>query len=208
MKKVITIILVFALVLLTGCGESKPATVLYVENDAYNLTPQEYIDLMNSSIEQQDANYPTIPNWDVNSESMEIGMWVDRSDIYADNDGDITKCSNVGTWFNELRIETNADEKIIGICYEWEIKDQELTDAAYFMAGLTIGMAVGPENIQTVYDALDMAKTGVSSYINECDNNGSHFYFTSYGYGKYNYLHISPVEPNAEEVPSESETES
>lgn len=182
-KKAVEIFLACSLAFLASCGESRPATVLYVENDSYNLTPQEYIDLMNSSIEQQDANYPTIPDWDEDSASLEIG-----------------------SWFNRLSIEENDDGKITRISYHWEVKNQEQTDAAYFMAGLTIGMAVGPENIQTVYDALDMTKTGVSSYINECDNNGSNFYFMSYGYGRYNDLHISPVEPNAEEVPVESET--
>ena len=184
MKKGITFIIVFALILLSGCEKNKPATVLYVENDSYNLTPQEYIDLMNSSIKQQDANYPTIPDWDEESTLLEIDKW-----------------------FTTLDMKTNGNGKITRISYHWEVKNQEQTDAANFMAGLTIGMAVGPENIQTVYDALDMTKTGVSSYINECDNNGSHFYFMSYGYGKYNDLYISLAEPNAEDVPSESETE-
>lgn len=197
MRKVITIILAFSLALLTGCGESGPATILYVENNAYNLTAQEYIDLMNSSIEQQDANYPTIPNWDVESDSIEMGMWTDRSDIDED-DKNIIKASQVGSWFNELRIETNAEGKISEINYHWEVRSQEQTDAAYFMAGLTIGMAVGAENSQSVYDELEMTKTGVSSHTNEFDLNGSHFHFMSYGYGKYNDLYISPAEDDVE----------
>ncbi len=174
MKRIVSGLLALLLLVMCGCSGGSAQTnknTMYVVDGAYNLTPQEYIELINSSIEGQNAGYPLIPDWDEDALYLAI-----------DNR------------FIQLSLKINDKGKITDIHYHWEIKNQTQTDAAYFMAGLTIGMAVGAENSQSVYDALEMTKTGVSSHINECDKNGNHFYFISYGYGKYNDLHIYPIE--------------
>lgn len=173
MRRGITGFLIFCLLVSCGCSggdEQKNKNIMYVVDGAYNLTPQEYIDLVNFTIESQNLDYPMIPDWDENAILLEIDHR-----------------------FIELSLKTNDSGKITDIRYHWEIKDQKQADAAYFMAGLTIGMVVGPENSQSVYDDLEMTKTGVSSYTNECDKGESHFYFISYGHGKYNDLQIHPI---------------
>lgn len=171
MKRLGALVLALGLLALCGCsGGGAQKSIMYVDGDAYNLTPKEYIDLINASIEDQNADYPLIPAWDEDALSLEI-----------DNR------------FIKLSIKTNENGKITEIGYDWEIKSQKQTDAALFMAGLTIGMTAGAENSQSVYDALEMTKTGVSSHINECDENGSHFYFISSGHGKYNSLNVYPT---------------
>ena len=172
MKRFCTGLLAFCLFVMCGCSSGstqKNKNIMYVVDGAYNLTPQEYIDLMNQYLRAEGADYPQIPDWDDSEISIDIG-----------------------SFFTQLSFSTNSEGRITRIHYDWQItKDQKQVDAAYFMIGLTIGM-ISPQHTTEIENELNLLGTGKSSYITECDVEGSHFYYTCAGYGKYNLLSISP----------------
>lgn len=177
MKRFCAGLLALYLFMMCGCSSgSAQKNIMYVVDGAYNLTPQEYIDLVNQALGDQDKDYPKIPDWDSSKASLEIG-----------------------SFFTQLYLHTNDEGKITRISYHWEItRDQNQVDAAYFMAGLTIGM-ISLDHMTEIEEELDMLRTGKSSYINECDMDGSNFHYTCSGYGKYNILSISPLRSTEDE---------
>lgn len=172
MKRIWAGLLALCLLIMCGCsnaGVPKDKNIMYVVDGAYNLTPQEYIDLVNQALDREQKDYAKIPDWDGSEPSVEIG-----------------------SFFTRLSFDTNNEGKITRIHYDWQItRDQKQVDAAYFMVGITIGL-ISLDGINEIEAKLDMLRTGKSSYINECDAEGSHFYYTCAGYGKYNLLTITP----------------
>lgn len=176
MKRFCAGLLAFCLVMTCGCsggGAQKP--IMYVDAGAYNLTPQEFIDLINQTIAEQDnTDYKAISDFEESGKTI-----------------------NIGGIHSSICFSTNTEGKISEIKYEWNIYNFYAEEAA-FLVGVTIQI-LSPKNAQTVLDELkmmdlSMQKPGHSSYETSYSIDESDYEYFSFGDGKYNWLTIHPSE--------------
>lgn len=176
MKRVCAGLLAFCLLVMCGCSSGNTnKNIMYVVDGAYNLTPQEFIDLINQVIEGQDnADYKPISDFEESDKSI-----------------------NIGGIHSSIRFSTNEAGKISEIKYEWNIYNFYAEEAT-FLVGVTIQM-LSAENGQAILDELkmmnpNMQQTGQSSYKTSCSIDGSDYEYYSFGNMKYNWLTIHPSE--------------
>lgn len=162
-------LLAFCLFLMCGCsGESAPKdkNIMYIVDGAYNLTPQEYIDLMNQNLEaQEDGDYLTIPNWD-----EAVGSAISPTISF------------------DIRFSVTEDGKITRISYHWK-NTTEAANTAVFLVGATIGM-ISTENGKEIIEKLDMLNFSKKSYETTFEMDGSDFYYMSAEYGEHNWFSV------------------
>lgn len=173
MKKVkIALISVFCLVTLVGC--SSPKSDMYVEDGAYNLSAQEYIDRINEVVAQQnDSRYMEIPAFEESGETIDIDF------IYM-----------------ELEISTDDNGKITELYYTWDATRDGIGQSIGLYIGYTSEM-LGIDS-DTVYDELDMMDTSSAGYETSYCEADTLFAYRTIGYGRFNYLTIKPSDSPAE----------
>lgn len=172
MKRLGAWVLAFCLLMLCGCSYKGQRSGMDIVDGAYIYTPQEYIDLMNQTLEnQKDYDYLTIPNWDEDTAGF---IWVTIS-FYIDFD-------------------VNDSGKITGISYHWE-NNTESANTAVFLIGATINILTSSDDQgNEVMEQLDMFNFQKKSYEKTCDINGSHFYYLSADYGEHNWFSVDVIE--------------
>lgn len=134
MKRFCAGLLAFCLFTMCGCSSKEQEPIMYIVDRAYNLTPQEYIDLMNQAMEsQEDGDYLTLPNW---NEATAKSIWITLS----------------------FRIAFDVDDngKITCISYHWK-NTSEASNTAAFLVGATINMlTVSESQGDEIVEQLDM----------------------------------------------------
>lgn len=169
MKKTSIIPIIISLFMLTSC--SSPKADMYIENDAYNLTPQEYIDRLNSFVEEQgDSRYLTIPDFEESEEPIAIDS------IYL-----------------TLFLTTDDSGKITEIRYSWDGTREDIGYSIGLYFSYTFSM-LGVEDINLIYDELDMMNVNSNAYETSYDENGTYFSYDTMGGGAFNHLTIAPHE--------------
>ena len=167
MKKLAAILCLLP-ILLAGC--SAPSADMYVNEGAYNLTPQEYIDRINEIVTaQEDSRYKEIPDF------LEAGDAIEIDFIY-------------------LTVEISTDDagKITEIYYTWDATQSDVGYSIGLYLGYTIDM-LGISNSDTVFDELDMMDTSSAGYETSYSENGTLFSYSTIGHGQFNYLTIRPT---------------
>lgn len=169
MKKAISLSLIFIIVLsLAAC--SAPKSNSLIENGAYNITPQEYIDKINSVVEDQgDSRYLPIPDF------QDSGDMIDIDFIYL-----------------TLELTTNDAGNITEIYYTWDATRQGVGYSLGLYLEYTCQL-LGISNSDAVFDELDMMNYTSSSYETTYTDNGTLFSYSTIGNGQFNYLTICPV---------------
>lgn len=168
MKKGSLLLGVLALTL-AGCSASKPD--MYVEDGAYNLSAQEYIDRINEVVAiQNDSRYLEIPDFESSGETIEIN-----------------------SFFLEVKISTNTDGNITEIKYSWDGYRNDIGYSVGLYAGYTMEL-LGFGDSEAVYDQLDMMNPASAGYETSYSEAGTLFSYLVYGYGQYNHLTIAPEE--------------
>lgn len=170
MKRMVSSLLVVCLVVICGCSGSSQGSGVHIVDGAYNLTPEEYITMMNQTMAaQEDGDYLTIPDWD---EAVANSIFV-------------TLSFDVGFGVNE-------EGKITRIAYHWK-NTTEAANTAAFLVGVTINM-IAAENANDVAEQLNMFDFKKKSYENTCEMNGSSFYYLSAEYGDHNWFSVDVIE--------------
>lgn len=142
---------------------------MYVVTDAYNLTPQEYIDRVNEIVESTgDSRYKTIPDFEKSGSVIYVSLPI------------------------SVTIDTNDAGFITRIKFDWKSTSSATQTAATFLVGTTICM-LSVDNADAIIEQLDMTATGVSSYETTCTMDGSTYDYFVFGDGKYNWLTITPT---------------
>ncbi len=169
MKKAISLSLLIIVVLsLAACSASKSNSL--IENGAYNITPQEYIDKINSVVDdQEDSRYLHIPDFEDSGDSIDIDF------IYL-----------------TLELTTNDIGNITEIYYTWDGSRQDVGYSLGLYLGYTCEL-LGISNSDTIFDKLDMMNYTSPSYETTCTENGTLFSYSTIGSGQFNYLTICPV---------------
>lgn len=170
MKRIYVGLLAVCLLVMCGCSGGSQQSLMYVVDGAYNLTPQEYIDLSNQLLEEQaDGNYLTIPNWDTAAANT----------VY------VTLSFDIG-------FKVNDEGKITRISYHWK-NTTEAANTAAFLVGATIGM-ISAKNGDKITEQLDMYNFNKKSIENTCEMDGSSFYYVSANYGEHNWFSVDIIE--------------
>ena len=165
MKKGALLLGVLALTL-AGCSASKPD--MYVEDGAYNLSAQEYIDRINEVVAiQNDSRYLEIPDFESSGETIEID-----------------------SFFLEVKISTNTDGNITEIKYSWDGARDDIGYSVGLYTGYTMEL-LGFGDSDAAYDQLDMMNPASTGYETSYSEAGTLFSYWVYGYGQYN---IAPEE--------------
>ena len=168
MKKGALLLGVLALTL-AGCSASKPD--MYVEDGAYNLSAQEYIDRINEVVAiQNDSRYLEIPDFETSGETIEID-----------------------SFFLEVKISTNTNGNITEIKYSWDGARDDIGYSVGLYTGYTMEL-LGFGDSDAVYDQLDMMNPASTGYETSYSEAGTLFSYWVYGYGQYNHLTIAPEE--------------
>lgn len=169
MKKAFSLLLLIIVVLsLAACSASKSNSL--IENGAYNITPQEYIDKINSVVEDQgDSRYLQIPSFQESGDKIEIDF------IYL-----------------TLELTTNDEGNITEIYYEWNAARQGIGYSLGLYLGCTCQL-LGISNSDAVFDELDMMDYTSSGYETTYTDNGTLFSYSTIGNGQFNYLTICPA---------------
>lgn len=168
MRRIFAGLLALCLLTMCGCSGGNQKPIMYVVDGAYNLTPQEYIDLMNQTMDnQKDGDYLTLPNWDER----------------------VVHTINVTLSF-DIRFDVNDEGKITGISYHWK-NTTESANTAVFLVGVTINILTASENQgNEIAEQLDMLNFQKKSYEKTYNANGSHFYYLSAEYGEHNWFSV------------------
>lgn len=190
MRRFCSGLLAFFLLLMCGCsggGARKP--IIYVVDGAYNLTPQEYIDLMNQTTDrQEDGDYLILPNWDER----------------------VAHTVNVTLSF-DIGFEENDEGRITSIAYHWK-NTTEAANTAAFLVGATINMlAVSDKQGNEIVNQLDMFNFEKKTYEKTYDVNGNHFYYMSANYGEHNWFSVNIIDSESAtttQVPQNETSES
>ena len=126
MKKGVLLLGVLALTL-AGCSASKPD--MYIEDGAYNLSAQEYIDRINEVVAiQNDSRYLEIPDFETSGETIEID-----------------------SFFLEVKISTDTDGNITEIKYSWDGARDDIGYSVGLYTGYTMEL-LGFSDSDAVYD--------------------------------------------------------
>lgn len=173
MKRVCAGLLAFCLLVTCGCAGTGQQPYMHVVDGAYNLTPQEYINLMNQTMDdQEDGDYLTLPNWEDRKTEHTINITISF----------------------DITFDLNDDGKIVRIAYHWK-NTTEAANTAAFLVGVTISMlSTSSDEANEIAKQLDMFKTGKRSYENTCIMNGSEFYYLSGSYGEHNWFSVDVSE--------------
>lgn len=168
MKRFCAGLLAFCLLVMCGCTSENQKSIMYVVDGAYNLTPQEYIDLMNQTMDnQKDSDYLALPNW-AERQAHTISV----------------------TLSFDISFDVNDEEKITRISYHWK-NTTEAANTAVFLVGVTINILTTSENQgNEIVEQLDMLNFQKKSYEKTYDSNGSHFYYLSAEYGEHNWFSV------------------
>lgn len=185
-KSIISLTLVLGLVL-CGCTTPavtetpEPTAAMFVEDGAYNLTPQELIDQLNSFIDYQgDSRYYQIPDYTTSG-----------GDICIES-GKIIQGNNV-----TLQLFENNSGNLSKVVVEWEEWEPTLESRNTYNAIVTFLIsAICPENGERnqVLDRLDMDASGTPKYTTTASSNGTQFTYEYTLKGMYTYLTVEPAE--------------
>ena len=153
--------------LLVGCGQAKPD--MYIENKAYNLTPQEYIDAINSNVTATgDDRYLTIPDFEASEAPIDIDF------IYL-----------------TVSFTTDDNGKINKIFYSWDGTRKNVGYSVGLYCGKTLDM-ISPKNVDSVWEKLDIMNTASNNYKTSVSDNGTLYSYQMMGSGQFNFLTITP----------------
>lgn len=170
-RKLTSVLCLSLLFLLTACGNSKPASAMSVENDAFTLTPQEYIDYLNKFVEEQrDSRYLTVPDF------TESGKEID-----------------VSKWYLTLKLIENDEGKLTEIQWDWDSTRNGTTfnAAAYF--GTTLYMiSADADTADAVISELSMLDSAPPRYETSYVSNDVLYSYSTFGHAQYNTITISP----------------
>ena len=168
MKKCALFLGVLALTL-SGCSASKPD--MYIEDSAYNMSAQEYINRINEVVSiQNDSRYLEIPNFEASGEIIEID-----------------------SFFLEIKITTDTNGNITEIYYSWDATRGDVGYSVGLYTGYTMEL-LGFSDSDAVYEQLDMMNTASAGYETSYSEAGTSFSYLTYGHGQYNHLTIAPAE--------------
>ena len=144
---------------------------MYIEDGAYNLSAQEYIDRINEVVAiQNDSRYLEIPDFETSGETIEID-----------------------SFFLEVKISTDTDGNITEIKYSWDGARDDIGYSVGLYTGYTMEL-LGFSDSDAVYDQLDMMNPASTGYETSYSEAGTLFSYWVYGYGQYNHLTIAPEE--------------
>ena len=170
MKRICVGLLTVCLFVTCGCSGSTQKQRMYVVNGAYNLTPQEYIDLSNQFMEsQKDGEYFLIPDWDT----------AEANKVYV-------------TESFYISFKVNDEGKITRILYQWRGLTEESYSAA-FLIGATMEM-ISPGNGDIISEQLDLFNSSEKSIDNNYAIDGSLFYYTSLNYRRAESFSVYVIE--------------
>lgn len=168
-KKISLFLIPVIAITLAAC--SAPKSDMYIENGAYNLTPQEYVDRINEVVEAQgDSRYTPIPEFQKSGDEIEIDF------IYL-----------------TVEITTNDSGNITEIYYTWDGTRRGIGDNLSLYLGYTFEL-LGISDSSTVYETLDMMDYTYTAYETTYTENGTLFSYRMMGNGQFNYLTIEPSE--------------
>lgn len=179
MKKILALVLVvvivlFAVLAFSNSKSSQSAStrnaVLRVSDNAFNMTPQQYINLVNSAIVAQgDSRYKTIPDFVESGEQIEI-CWINFT----------------------LALTTNEAGYISKFEFDWKLGSDSVNNTAPFVVGYTIGCICPGEAADAVFSRLDMMDTTSPKYNTIATSNGVVFDYDCFYDGIYSELVITP----------------
>ena len=147
---------------------------LYRQKDAYNLTPQQYIDLLNRAVSRQnDTRYWPVPPFAGSGWPIDIG-------------------GGAAT----LTLTANAQGLLTRLEWAWDAarKDAEKSVGLYLRA--TVSM-LSPQHVDDVLEKLDMLDDACESYETHAQDGGSKFHYRASDNARTNTLAICPDRPNA-----------
>jgi len=169
MKKLLSLALALLMsVSLAACGSgNKP--LMYISDNAYNITPEEYIGTLNETVEdQQDSRYLSIPEFKNSDEDIDI----DRMNL-------------------SLTLTTNDDGLITKISYDWDGTKENVVGTVGLLLYTTCYM-LSPETYESDFDDLDLMDTSSNHYETYCNVNGTKLSYSTMENGKFNTLNIAP----------------
>lgn len=168
MRRKISLLFIPALAIsITACSASK--SDMYIENNAYNLTPQEYINRINDMVAAQgDSRYISIPEFQESGAEIKIDFF-----------------------YLTVEFTTNNSGKISEIYYTWDGSRRNVGNNLSLYLGHTFEM-LGIRDSDMVYETLDMMDYNYTSYETTYTENGTLFSYSMIGNGQFNYLTISP----------------
>lgn len=172
MKKFLALLLSLTfLFALTACGEPKSQGVMAVTDGTFGLTPQEYIDKLNTLVESlNDSRYLSIPDY------VESGKPILVNSIYLD-----------------MVLTADDDGKLNGIKWGWHSERAGTTENVNFYLNETIFMiSANEEAIGTVIDELDPLDYRYPRYDTSFVLDGALYQYSSTAYAKYNDITITP----------------
>lgn len=157
------------LLVLTGC--TAPKAEMHVQDGAYSLTPQEYIDRINATVDAQgDSRYLSIPDFQASGDEIEIDF------IYL-----------------TVQLSTNESGNLTEIYYTWDWTQSGIGENLGLYLGCTFSL-LGIDDVNGTYDALDMMDTSYAGYETTYTENGTLFSYSMIGHGQFNYLTITPAD--------------
>lgn len=126
MKKTICLSLCILSLLCTSCGGTKDAA-MQVKNESFTMTPQSYIDYLNSAAEDYlDDGLVQIPDYVESGEKIEIDTGFDLT-LTADDDGNLTGIE--WSWFSSRSNDMNSSF-YLGVALGMVIPDQKRVEQA------------------------------------------------------------------------------
>lgn len=176
MKKFLVLILSLSfLFALTSCGSSKSQGPMAVTDGTFGLTPQEYIDKLNTLVEaSNDSRYLSIPDYVESGKSISVGSIYLELTLTADDDGNLT----------EIKWHWNADR--VGT-----------TENAIFQLSATILLiSDNEEALETVIDELDPLDSSYPRYDTSYVLDGALYQYSSINHAQYNDITITPDSDN------------
>lgn len=174
MRKMKCIVLAGLLVLAlacTSCGSQKAEPVFSAKDNAFTITPQGFIDYINTIVEEQnDSRYWTIPDYAESGKAIEVK-----------------------SIFLTLTLEANESGNLTKIQLDWDAKRQGTGDnIGLYISGIVYGLTENSDAISTVLSELDMLDTEPPKYETSYSDSGVLYSYSTYGHAQYNTLTITP----------------
>lgn len=156
------------LLLCTSCASS--TKLMPVQNEAFSITPEEFIERLNALVdEQNDSRYLSIPNFGGNGNEIKID-----------------------SFYLTLKLVIDSDRNVTEIKWHWDGERQGTgRNIGLYLSG-AIYMITGSEKmIDTIISELDMMDTSSPGYDTSYTYNDVLFSYSTFGHGKSNDVTIS-----------------